>query len=341
LQIPIFKMLNSDLVNAMNKFNVKVTFFIALLSVITIGLSLFAPSSYAADKGWPKEITVGYQKSGSLIILKATGELEKRFKQHGVKVNWAEFQFGPPILEAVNADKVDIGITGETPPVFAQAASGSSIVYVANEPASPKGQGLLVKADSPLKTVAELKGKKVAVAKGSSSHYFLILALAKAGLTLKDITPAYLAPADAKAALAGGDVVAWAIWDYHYALAEIKSGWRPLAIGVDIVDNYQFYISRRNFVKHYPEALKAVLDEIDKTDKWAESNPAAAAEVLSATTGVDATVFERAFRRRSGYGAEYIKPTVIAAQQKLADTFYDIGLIPKAIVVKDAVWQPQ
>jgi sulfonate transport system substrate-binding protein len=313
---------------------------ITLLSVVTASLALFSSASYAADKGWPAQVTVGYQKYGSLIILKATGELEKRFKEHGVNVTWAEFQFGPPLLEAMNAGKVDFGNVGETPPVFGQAAAGSSIVYVANSPASPKGEGLLVKADSPLKSVAELKGKKVAVAKGSNSHYFLIQALAKEGLTLSDITPAYLPPAEGRAALEQGHVDAWSVWDYFYASAEMQSGARPLTDGEGIVDNHNFYLSRRPFVEQYPDALKVVLEEVRKTEEWVKTNPVAAAESLSKQTGVDAKILERAIRR-SNYGPEYLKPEVIAAQQKIADTIHAIGLIPKAIVVKDAVWQPQ
>jgi len=323
-----------------NNFMAKPWRFVALLTLMASALSLFTLSAHAADKGWPEEVTVGYQKYGSLIILKATGELEKRLKEHDVKVKWAEFQFGPPLLEAVNAGKVDIGITGETPPVFAQAATGSSIVYVANEPASPKGEGLLVKADSPLKTVAELKGKKVAVAKGSNSHYFLIQALAKAGLTLKDIIPTYLAPADARTALEQGHVDAWSVWDYFYASAELQSGARPLTDGEGIVDNYAFYLSRQEFVKQYPEALKIILEEITKTDKWIETNPGAAAEALAKQTGVDAKILELAIKR-SHYGPQYLTPEVIVAQQKIADTLHAIGLIPKPIVIKDAVWQPQ
>lgn len=326
----------------MNKsnFRPKSLFLMGLLSLIISGFALSSASVHAADKGWPDEVTVGYQKYGSLIILKATGELEKRLNEHGVKVNWAEFQFGPPLLEAVNAGKVDFGITGETPPVFAQAAAGSSIVYIAYEPASPKGEGLLVKADSPLKSVAELKGKKVAVAKGSNSHYFLIQALVKAGLTLNDITPSYLAPADARSALEQGHVDAWSVWDYFYASAEIQAGARPLTDGEGIVDNYAFYLSRRDFTDQYPEAIKGIFEEVRNTDKWVEANPVDAAKALAETTGVDAKILERAIRR-SGYGPKYLTPEVITAQQKIADTLHDIGLIPKSIVVKDAVWQAQ
>lgn len=308
--------------------------FFMLLGVVAI----FSSTAYALDKGWPEQITVGYQKYGSLIILKGTGELEKNFKAHGVNVVWAEFQFGPPLLEAVNAGKVDIGIVGETPPVFAQAATGSSIVYVAHEPASPKGEGLVVKADSPVKSVSELKGKKVAVAKGSNSHYFLIQALAKEGLTLNDITPTYLPPAEARVALEQGHVDAWSIWDYFYASAEIQSGVRTLTNGEGIVDNHAFYISRRPFVEQYPDAVKGVLDEVTKTDAWITANPVAAAASLATQTGVDAKILERAISR-SNYGPQALKPEVIEAQQKIADTIHNLGLIPKPIVVKEAVWQ--
>ena len=311
----------------------------SMLSMTLLALiAIFLSTANAADKGWPEQITLGYQKYGSLIILKGTGELEKRFKEHGVNVSWAEFQFGPPLLEAVNAGKVDLGIVGETPPVFAQAATGSSIVYVANEPASPKGEGLLVKNDSPIKSIVELKGKKVAVAKGSNSHYFLIKALEKEGLTLNDIIPTYLPPAEARAALEQGHVDAWSVWDYFYASAEIQAGVRTLTNGEGIVDNHAFYISRRPFAEQYPEAVKAIVDEVPKTDAWIVSNPADAATSLATQTGVDAKILQRAIER-SNYGPVALTTEVIAAQQKIADTIHALGLIPKPIVVKEAVWQ--
>ena len=311
----------------------------SMLSMTLLALiAIFLSTANAADKGWPEQITLGYQKYGSLIILKGTGELEIRFKEHGVNVSWAEFQFGPPLLEAVNAGKVDLGIVGETPPVFAQAATGSSIVYVANEPASPKGEGLLVKNDSPIKSIVELKGKKVAVAKGSNSHYFLIKALEKEGLTLNDIIPTYLPPAEARAALEQGHVDAWSVWDYFYASAEIQAGVRTLTNGEGIVDNHAFYISRRPFAEQYPEAVKAIVDEVPKTDAWIVSNPADAATSLATQTGVDAKILQRAIER-SNYGPVALTTEVIAAQQKIADTIHALGLIPKPIVVKEAVWQ--
>lgn len=309
-----------------------------LLKTAVIWSAIMTNAAVAEGESWPKEISLGYQKYGPLIILKSTGELEKRLQEKGVAVKWAEFQFGPPMLEALNTNNLDFAVTGETPPVFAQAAKGSPLVYVANEPASPQGEGIVVKADSVVKTVADLKGKKVATAKGSNAHYFLIQALAKAGLTLRDIEVAYLAPADARAALERGDVAAWAVWDYFYAAAEVQFGARTLTNGEGIVNNYAFYTSRREFVEKYPELIEVVLDEVRKTDAWVKNNPAAAAEKLAAHVGVDARILEKALSR-SNYGPEPLTAEVTAAQQKIADTLLDIKLLPKAIKIEDAVWQ--
>jgi sulfonate transport system substrate-binding protein len=311
-----------------------------LLTLIAIISLATSPASYAADVAWPKEINLGYQKYGPLIVLKSTGELEKRLNEHGVAVKWSEFPAGLPMLEALNAGGLDFAVTGETPPVFAQASKGSPIVYVANEPASPQAEGIIVKADSELKDIAGLKGKKVTVPKGSNAQFFLIQALAKAGLTWDDIEPAYLAPADARAALERGDVAAWSIWDYYYAAAEIQLGTRTLTNGEGLVQNYAFYTSRRDFADKYPELIKEVLDEIRKTDEWIKSKPVEAAEKLAIDIGVDAKILEKALRR-SNFGPEYIKPEVIAAQQKIADTLFAIKLLPKQIKVEDAVWQPK
>ncbi|MGZ5576572.1 MAG: sulfonate ABC transporter substrate-binding protein [Methylobacter sp.] len=309
-----------------------------LLTMIIVFMAIIANTAFAKGDAWPKEVSLGYQKYGSLIILKSTGDLEKRLQEKGVTVKWAEFQFGPPMLEALNAGSLDFAITGETPPVFAQAAKGSPLVYVANEPASPQGEALVVKADSDIKNVADLKGKTVSTAKGSNAHYFLIQALAKAGLTLSDISVVYLAPADARAALERGDIAAWSIWDYFYAAAEVQLGTRTLTNGEGIVNNYAFYTSRRNFAEKYPELIEIILEEVGKTDAWIKNNPAAAAEKLAINVGVDAKILEKALRR-SNYGPEHIKPEVAAAQQKIADTLLDIKLLPNAINVGDAVWQ--
>ncbi len=157
-------------------------------------------------------------------------------------------------------------IDGEAPPVFAQAA-GSSIVYVAHEPPAPKGEGLLVPKDSPIKSVAELKGKKVAFAKGSNANYFAVKALEKAGVKWGEFEPVHLAPADARAAFESGKVDAWSIWDPYYASAVAAGNARLLTDGTDTVANQQFYLSAKSFAEGHNKAIAVVLDELKAVDE--------------------------------------------------------------------------
>ena len=121
-------------------------------------------------------LRIGYQKYGTLMLLKAKGTLDKRLAEQGVDVQWTEFPGGPQLLEGLNVGSIDFGVTGETPPVFAQAA-GADLLYVAYEPPAPSSEAILVPKDSPIKSVAELKGKKIVLNKGSNVHYLLVRAL--------------------------------------------------------------------------------------------------------------------------------------------------------------------
>ena len=139
-----------------------------------------------------KELRIGYQKSASLFVLqKAQGTLEKRLAPQGVAVKWVEFPAGPQLLEGLNVGAIDVGFVGEAPPIFAQAA-GARFVYVGNDPASPTTEAIVVPKDSPLKTVADLKGKRIALNKGSNVHYLLVKLLEKNGLKYADVTPVFL-----------------------------------------------------------------------------------------------------------------------------------------------------
>jgi sulfonate transport system substrate-binding protein len=312
------------------------------LSVWLAALAFFlAGIAYAADTGpdlLPKEIRIGYQKFGTLILLKSKGDLERRLAPLGVSVSWAEFQFGPPMLEALNAGSIDFATTGETPPVFGQAARGSQLVYVGYESPSPEGEAIIVPKDSNIRSVADLKGRRVAVAKGSNSHYLLVRALAEAGLGLSDIQVSYLAPADARAAFERGAVDAWSIWDFYLAAAQETLGARILVDGKGLVDNHEIYTSRRGFAERYPELVKIVLEEIAKIDDWTRDHPAEAAEFLSSQVGVASNVIELALKRRK-YGLNGVSPQLVEAQQKIADTLHAIGLVPQPIRIADAAWK--
>ncbi|WPO44467.1 sulfonate ABC transporter substrate-binding protein [Tardiphaga sp. 42S5] len=285
-----------------------------------------------------KTVRIGFQKYGKLVLLKSKGSLEPRLKALGWNIKWTEFSAGPALLEAINVGALDFGNTGEAPPIFAQAA-GAPIRYVAYEPPAPKGEAILVPKGSPIKSVAELKGKKVALNKGSNVHYLLVKALEKANVKYSDITPVFLAPADARAAFERGAVDAWVIWDPFQAAAEAAIEATVLADGTDTVSNYQFYLSSQKFLESDPKVVDAILEGLREVDDWAKTDIKAVAEQLSPSVGLPVPVLEVALKRQA-YGIKPIDRKVITEQQQLADTFLALGLIPKAIAVADAAGTP-
>jgi sulfonate transport system substrate-binding protein len=301
-------------------------FGIAVLVGLLIGL-LSDDIAAAQDK----VIAIGYQKYGNLILLKGRGGLESKLAPLGYRVVWKEFPAGPPLLEALNAGAIDFGHAGETPPIFAQAA-GVPFVYVAYEPAAPRGEAILVPRDSPIKSIVDLKGKKVALNKGSNVHYLVVRALEKAGLKYSDIETAFLAPADARAAFERGAVDAWVIWDPYQAAAEAATGARELADATGLAPNRQFYLAGRKLAESNPKVVDAIISEITDIDRWAAGREKEVADQLSAGIGIPGPILEAALKRQT-YGVRPIDAETIRDQQHIADTFYALGLLPKPIVV--------
>jgi sulfonate transport system substrate-binding protein len=285
-----------------------------------------------------KLVTIGFQKYGNLIVLKGAGLLEKKLAPLGFKVEWKEFPSGPPLLEALNAGAIDFGHAGETPPIFAQAA-GVPFVYVAYEPPAPRGEAILVPRDSPIKTLADLKGKKIGLNKGSNVHYLLVRALDSGGVKYSEIEPVYLAPADARAAFERGAIDAWVIWDPFQAAAEAATGARTLANATGLAPNRQFYLASRVFADANPAAVDAIVSATADLDKWADGKETAVAQQLSAGIGISASILEVALKRQT-YGVRPLDAETVADQQRIADAFYALGLIPKQIVVSSAVRKP-
>jgi sulfonate transport system substrate-binding protein len=288
-------------------------------------------SALAADK----VVRIGYQKYGTLVLLKGKGLLEKKLEAIGYTIEWTEFPGGPQLLEALNAGAVDFGSTGETPPIFAQAA-GAQLTYVAHEPPAPRGEAILVQKDSPIKTVADLKGKNVALNKGSNVHYLLVKALEEAGLKYEDIKTSFLPPADGRAAFEQGSVDAWVIWDPFQAAAEVTIEARELRNGEGIVPNHQFYLGAQPFVEAHSDAVDVVIEAVGEIDVWTKANTAAAAAELAPSVGIPEAILAKALERQS-YGVKQLDATVIEQQQKIADTFSDLGLTPKKLVIADVV----
>lgn len=307
---------------------------LASMAIAILGFGAILSAQPAAAE----EVRIGYQKYGTLVILKEKGLLEEKLKPLGFTVTWTEFPAGPQLLEALNVGAIDFGTTGEAPPIFAQAA-GAPLLYVGFEPPAPTSEAILVAKDSPIKSVADLKGKKVALNKGSNVHYFLIKALEAAGVDYKDINVNFLPPADARAAFESGAVDAWAIWDPFFAAAQAATGARTLVDGTGLVSNHQFFLADKSFTDQNPQVIDVILEALNEIDAWAKDKPEVVAEELSPKVGIPAPILKSAVERLS-YGLKPITPEVIAEQQKIADTFFKLGLLPKAITIADVVRKP-
>ena len=303
-----------------------------------VALFAAAISFGAITQAQAEELRIGYQKYGTLVLLKAKGTLEKRLAEQGVKVTWAEFPGGPQLLEGLNVGSVDFGVTGETPPVFAQAA-GADLLYVAYEPPAPTSEAILVPKGSSLTSVADLKGKKVALNKGSNVHYLLVRALEDAGLSISDITPIYLPPADARAAFERGSVDAWVIWDPFLAAAEQQLQARSLRNGEGLVDNHQFYLATRPYAQKHPQVISTLIEEVRGVGEDSKADPDAVTAQVAPLLGLSPEITSVAVKRQ-GYGAQPLTPAVVEAQQKIADTFTELRLIPKKLSIKDVIWTP-
>jgi sulfonate transport system substrate-binding protein len=285
-----------------------------------------------------KELRVGFQKTGLPVIARQQGLLEKTLESKGIAVTWVEFTAGPPLVEALNVGAINVGWVGDAPPIFGQSA-GSAIVYVAALPGNVDGEAIVAKAESGIKSVADLKGKKVAVGKGTSAHNLLIAALEKNGLTFTDIQPVYLPPADAAAAFASDKVDAWSIWDPFLAIAETRYTPTVLVRSPEVLDVNTYFLANRDFAKAYPEVVTDTTAALATAAEWADKNRDKVAAALHEVTGVPLDAQTLA-ANRAKFGIFPISEEIVANQQATADRFYKLGLIPNAIKITDAVWTP-
>ncbi|MGJ8514824.1 aliphatic sulfonate ABC transporter substrate-binding protein [Carnimonas bestiolae] len=302
------------------------------LLVAAVGLS--AASGAAAAQ----RLSIGYQKgSGVLAVLKAQGGFEKHLAEQGIQVSWHEFPAGPQLLEALNAGSLDFGYTGAPPPVFAQAA-GIDLRYVAAVKASPDAEGILVPENSDISSLSALKGKRVAVQKGSSANYLLLEALEHEGLSFKDIQPAYLSPADARAAFANGSVDAWAVWDPYFGSAQHDLHARVVGAGHDFGAAYSFYQASAQFTEQHPELLNQLLQELGKTSLWVNAHREEVSDILAKELGLPREVI-LGWQKKLDYRLIPLDDKVIADQQQVADAFAKQHLIPAPIKVGEYFWR--
>jgi len=307
-------------------------FLLTACTPVTPGAAQPAADSGAAQ---PVELRIGYQRGGAWTILKAEGTLEKRFGPD-VTVTWTLFPAGPPLLEAMNAGSLDIGPTGETPPIFAQAA-GTPLVYVASQSGSGAGSGILVPADSALQAPTDLKGKKIAFTKASSAHLLLIKALAQQNLQYSDIEPIFLAPPEARAAFQSGSIDAWVVWNPFRESAVQELDARELINGGTVAPTKGYILAADTFTAEHPELVTAIIEELQKVQLWARANPEENAAILEKETEIPAAVW-LASQDQEATDYALMDEATVAYQQEVADIFYDLQLIPEPLQIQDVVW---
>ena len=280
-------------------------------------------------------VRIGYQKNGALVILRQ----QRRLDALNLAAEWVEFTSGPPMLEALNAGAVDFGAVGDTPPIFAQAA-GADLLYVGAQPVIGASSAILVRSDGPIRTLADLRGRRVAFTKGSSAHNVILKALARAGLRPADIQQVNLQPADAGAAFRTGAIDAWSIWDPFFAIAEGEAATRVLTTAEGLAPTNSFFLASRAFAGREPGTVDALLDAINGAAAWAAAHPEELARILADVTGVPLPA-QRAAAGRGVYAVQPMDDAIIAQQQAIADTFAELRILPARINVRAAVWRAE
>jgi sulfonate transport system substrate-binding protein len=269
-------------------------------------------------------LKVGDQKGGAKALLTAAGLLN----DFPYKIEWSTFTSGPPLLEAASAGAIDLGGVGNTPPIFA-AAANAKIAAVGASKGDVEADAILVPENSPLKTVADLKGKNIAVAKGSSAHGQVLLTLRANGLTTKDVTLNFLQPSDAYGAFTQGKVDAWAVWDPYTAQAQQEAKARVLTDGRGKSNGYGFQVAGRKALddKAKTPALKEYLVRYYKAQKWADTHREEWAKAWAAETGLKYEVALAAVNRNGDLPVK-IDDTLISSEQELADAFTEDKTLP-------------
>ncbi|WP_232334306.1 aliphatic sulfonate ABC transporter substrate-binding protein [Oceanobacillus sp. AG] len=318
-----------------NKFILKLGMF--LISTVVFLAGCGTEASDTSGKESDSIVRIGFQKGNTLHLLKETGFLEEALAEKGYEVQWEMFTHGGTLMEGIYAGAIDYGHAADGPGIIAQA-TGKPIVYVGADAPNPEGVGLLVLKNSGIESVADLKGKKIAALENGNHRYLTVLALEKAGLTNDGVE--WVFPEDAgqgRTIFETGQVDALASYDPYLASAEGELDTISLTEGEDYeYPNRTFYYASTTFAEGNPELLDLILETIDKADQWANENNEDVIELLSDSLGISEEIIGKQIARRT-FGATPITQEIVDTQQKQADVYYDIGLIPEEIDVSEVM----
>ncbi|MGG3570947.1 aliphatic sulfonate ABC transporter substrate-binding protein [Bacillus gobiensis] len=315
--------------------HVKITIFFVLIFLFTLTLSACGSgNSNAETKG---TIKIGYQKNGTTLLLKEKKELEKELNQDGYQVAWSEFSTASSILEALNAGSIDFANAGDAPSIMA-LSKGMDFKYIASEPSAPNTEGILVRGDSAIQSIKDLKGKKVAYNQASIAQYLLNQSLSSAGLTMDDVNSVILNPPDASIAFEKGDVDAWVVWDPYLTVSEAK-GNKIISTAEGIVPFRSFYFSTSKIAEENPEVVQKVVDHLNKVGKGINENPQEAAKVLETNTKIPAETWINVLKRKDS-NADIIDQQAIDDLTQQVKELKRIQLIKKSVKIEDYIWRP-
>lgn len=280
-----------------------------------------------------KSIKLGYHSNNpTLLALSGSGILEGRLEGHDVAVEWLNVAGGARTVDYIGAELIDVGGTGATPPIVAQA-KGIPLVYIATSESRPLG-GILVREDSSIRHLRDLRGKRIALGAGSWHQQLLAAALDKVDIAWQDIVPLDLPEPLAAKALRAGGIEAWATGEEN---PQIIAGLRFIARTGDLIGNPSVFFARRAFAEDHPDLLEIVVQSLDAADHWIKNNPDAAGKVLAAAARnhLDAAGWEAHVRSRP-WGLVAVDDLFLDQQQRAADLFYKFGLLPRKLNVRDA-----
>ncbi|WP_168790533.1 aliphatic sulfonate ABC transporter substrate-binding protein [Paraburkholderia aromaticivorans] len=287
----------------------------------------------------PDTITLGFQKTGIPLVAKQLKVFETRFEPRGLRVKWIEFPSGLTLLQALDLGAISFGNSGNVGCIFLQAGGGH-IDYIAAQPSGPKSEGILVRADSGIHNLADLRGRKVGYAKGSSSHDLIAAALEQSGVKLSEINTISLGAADAAFAYEGGNIDAWVIWDPYFTIAQRHTPSRVLAYSGDVKPSSGFLLANSTFAAAHPDLVREYIDGSKEAAEWAKSHPAEVTTTLSVATGISPDVMA-AVNRNASFDVTALNASLLDAQQNTADRLFALGLIPRKVNVRDIVWKAQ
>jgi len=280
-------------------------------------------------------IRIGYQKLGLLMLVKAYGAFDAALAARGRSVNWIEYEGGIQIVGALRARELDLGIVGNCPAVFAQAED-VPIVYVAAEPPAPRGAALVVPEHSQVRSVTELRGRRIAVNRASQAHYLLLKALAEAAVDVNDVEICFEPPERALRSFQSGAVDAWSIWDPWLSSARLDFGARVLRDAQGLLNNSAYYVARREFAERSADTITELMTQLQMAAHWAKKDPSRAADLLAPGLGFSSRALVASLERE--LRPIPINPELVRAQQDVADTLLELHLIPRAVSVADAQW---